>query len=65
MSVVQAIADRLRKHHPSLSTRVEDDTITVEPVDEDGFAVWFREDDGSYIVGFDGWHEHFDSDEER
>jgi len=64
MSVVQTIADRLREHHPSLSTWVEGDTITVEPLDEDGFSVWLREQDGWFIVGFDGWHEHFDSEED-
>jgi len=64
MSVVQTIADRLREHHPSLSTRVEGDTITVEPLDEEGFPVWLREEGDSFVVGFDGWHEHFDSEED-
>ncbi len=64
MSDAQNIAERLRQHHPSLSTRVEGDTITVEPLDEDGFPVWLRKEDGSYVVGFDGWHEHFDSEED-
>jgi hypothetical protein len=65
MSFVQTIADRLREHHPSLLTRVEGDTFTVEPLDVDGFPVWLREEVGSYVVGFDdGWHEHFDSEED-
>ncbi len=64
MSVVQTIADRLREHHPALSTRVEGDTITVEPLDEQGFTVSLYAADGSYTVGFDGWHEHFDSEGE-
>jgi hypothetical protein len=65
MSVVQTIADRSRERHPTLLKRVEGDTITVERLDEDGFPVWLREEDGSYVVGFDGWHEHFDSEEGR
>jgi hypothetical protein len=64
MSVVQPIADRLLEHHPSFLTRVEGDTITVVPRDEDGFPVWLREEVGAYVVGFDGWHEHFDSEED-
>ena len=64
MNVVQTIAERLRERHPSFSTRVEGDTITVEPLDGDGFRVWLRENDGSYVVGFEGWHEHFASEEE-
>src|SRR5208337_912178 len=64
MGVGQTIADRLRDHHPSLPTRVEGDTITVEPRDEDGFTVWLSDVGGSYTVGFDGWHEEFDSEQE-
>jgi hypothetical protein len=64
MSVVQTIADRLRDNDPSLSTRVECDTITVEPRDQNGFPVWLSVEGGSYTVGFDGWHEEFDSEEE-
>ncbi len=64
MSVVQTIAEHLREHHPSLSTRVDSDSITVDPLDEDGFSVWLHERDGAFVVGFDGWHEHFDSEAE-
>ena len=64
MSAVQTIANRLKERHPSLSSLVEGDTIIIEPLDEDGFRVWLQADGGSYVVGFDGWHESFDSEEE-
>jgi hypothetical protein len=64
MSALQTIADRLREHHPSLFARMERNTITVEPRNEDGFTVWLCKEDSTYIVGFDGWHEHFDSEED-
>jgi hypothetical protein len=64
MSVIQTIAERLREHHPSLSTRLEGDTVIVDPLGADGFQVWLRAASGSFVVGFDGWHEHFDSEHE-
>jgi hypothetical protein len=64
MSVIETIADRLRHHYPSLPTRIEGCTITIEPCDKDGFSVWLCNEGGSYTVGFDGWHEEFDSEEQ-
>jgi hypothetical protein len=62
--LIQAIAERLREQHPSLSMRLEGDTIVVDPPDDRGFQVRLREEKGTVVVGFDGWHEHFESEQE-
>jgi hypothetical protein len=63
MGCIAKIVNRLRDH-PELSFRVERDTITVLPKDANGFEVWLQEANGSYVVGFDGWHEPFQTEEE-
>jgi hypothetical protein len=63
MSIIPTIMSRLRAH-PSLSARVEGNTVTVPPVDENGFAVWLQENGRLFVVGFDGWHETFYTEQE-
>jgi hypothetical protein len=64
MAIISEILERLRDRNPSLSVRVEGATLTVDPGIPEGFAVWFHDGGEKYTVGFDGWHEHFDSLEE-
>jgi hypothetical protein len=64
MSVIPRIADQLRDRHPSLPVRVERETLIVDPAGLGGFSVWFHDCGAKYIVGFDGWHEHFGSEQE-
>ena len=63
MSIIPQILDRLRDR-PSLPVRVEGDTLTVDPAGPESFSVWFHERGAGYVVGFDGWHEHFTSEGE-
>src|SRR5947209_331194 len=63
MSAVGRIAVRLRRH-PELVYRVTGGTITVSPPTAGGFSVSLTEGAGEWVVGFDGWHERFTSEEE-
>jgi len=40
------------------------DTITVEAADDDGFSVWLTEKKPGYTVGYDGWHDEFEDEED-
>ena len=61
MSIVAEIKNRLEKF-PGLTYAEDSDGISVTP--EGGFTVWVRDCGGSYIVGFEGWHEEFETMEE-
>lgn len=61
MNIVAEIEKRLKKY-PQLLPVVEANSISVEP--ENGFTVWATDNDGSYTVGFEGWHEEFSDSEE-
>lgn len=63
MSAIQQIIDRLRRR-ADLHYHVSGRTITVSPPSSRGFTVWLTEAPGEWTVGFDGWHEHFKSEEE-
>ncbi len=63
MSAVATIAQKVSKY-PQLQTIIEDRSITVTPLSVDGFPVSLFEKDSGYTVGFDGWHEEFDSEAE-
>lgn len=39
-------------------------TIKVESGTDDGFCIWLTENQSGYTVGFDGWHEEFEDEEE-
>lgn len=61
MSAIQEIQEKLNKY-PGLGFELESNSISVLP--ENGFTVWLTENESSYTVGYDGWHEDFDSKEE-
>jgi len=64
MNLLDEIEQRLRRY-PQATYERNDNSITVEPLDSDGFEVSI-EDHGqhNYTICFNGWHENFDSDEE-
>ena len=63
MSAIQRIKDRLQLR-PEWSYRVTGQTITVDPPSTHGFAVSLTEGASEWVVSFDGWHEHFASEDE-
>ncbi len=63
MSAIEVIREKLKKY-PQLNYQIEDNTITVEPVSLGGFAVCLIENNPGFTVGFDGWHEEFESQDE-
>jgi len=64
MNLLDEIEQRLRKY-PQARYERNDNSITVEPLDSDGFEVSIQ-DHGqhNYTICFNGWHETFASDEE-
>lgn len=62
MSAIACIVEKLKKY-PELSYKLEINAVTVESTDRDGFAVWLSVRDAGYTVGFEGWHEEFESEE--
>jgi hypothetical protein len=63
MSVIEKIVNKLRKYPSSRYSRVGN-TITVEATDGDGFSVWLTEKKPGYTVGYDGWHDEFEDEED-
>ena len=63
MSAIDKIKDKLKKY-PQLSCQINDNKIYVEPSSPAGFTVWLTENNPGYTVGFDGWHEEFDNEDE-
>lgn len=61
MSAIQELKEKLDKY-PQLKYDLEGSSISVLP--ENGFTVWLSENEQSYTVGYDGWHEEFSSKEE-
>jgi hypothetical protein len=62
MNPLAEIKTRLEKY-PDLEVTEDARSITVKPIDNDGFEVWFSDDENEYTVGFEGWHQHFDKTE--
>jgi hypothetical protein len=59
--------ERIRRklvRHPSIRFTIDGGTVNVHPSSEDGFNVWLSENNSSYTVAFDGWHEEFTDMEE-
>jgi hypothetical protein len=44
--------------------RIDGEYLTVESSSPDGFSVWIIDDGHEWTVGFDGWHQHFDTESE-
>jgi hypothetical protein len=63
MSAIERIKERLQRY-PQFVYRVSAGKIVVEPPTPDGFTVSLTEGVGEWLVEFDGWHEHFTSEEE-
>ncbi len=63
MTAIEKIENKLRKY-PSARYSVSGDTITVVAASNDGFSVWLTEKKPGYTVGYDGWHDEFDDEED-
>lgn len=63
MTAIEKIEAKLSKY-PSLRYSTDGSTITVEAPTGDGFSVWLTDQNPGYTVGFDGWHEEFEDEEE-
>ena len=59
MSAIDQIKEKLKKYS-ELNYQLEGNTLSITPLDTNGFRVWLAEDDACYTVGFDGWHEEFE-----
>ncbi len=60
MNVLDRVRERLRTKHPDLRFTDANGTIVVHAPAPGGFDVSISAD---LVVGFDGWHEHFDTPE--
>ena len=60
MSVLDKVRDGLKTKHADLRYTEADGTIVVHAPAPNGFDVSISED---LVVGYDGWHEHFDTPE--
>ncbi|MHB1423131.1 MAG: hypothetical protein ACYC3I_08045 [Gemmataceae bacterium] len=63
MSAIERIMEKLQRL-PDLNYQVASGTITVDPSTAQGFVVSLTESNGEYSVRYEGWHEHFASEEE-
>lgn len=59
---IQKVIEKLREY-PEVTYSTTDDSITVNPRDENGFLVSLGVGPRDIIVSSDFWHEHFDNDE--
>jgi len=63
MSAIDKIKERLKKY-PQLKYQIEDKTISIDSKSSKGFTVWLTENNPGFTVGFDGWHEEFEHEDE-
>jgi hypothetical protein len=57
--IKEALAD-----YPDVIVRIENDYVTIDPVEQSGFPITVSWDGKEYMLGFGGWHNHFpDGDE--
>lgn len=61
MNIITDIKERLQKY-PDLSIAEDSHSISVTP--QDGFTVWATDNEGSYTIGLEGWHEEFEKMED-
>ena len=52
------------QNQPNLVRRLEKENLTVELSSSGGYIAWITKDRNEWTVGFDGWHDHFDSEAE-
>jgi len=62
MNPFHEIKTKLEKY-PDVTIEEKESHICALAETEDGFDVWFTEDEREYTVGFSCWHEHFDKNE--
>ncbi|MHC4118413.1 MAG: hypothetical protein ACYSWO_13005 [Planctomycetota bacterium] len=63
MKIIERIKERLRQY-PQLTWKTEGGGISVARPNDDGFSVWLDVNKASFTVGFDGWHEEFEDENE-
>ena len=63
MTAIEKIESKLNKY-PIARYSVDGNTITVEAIDSNGFSVWLTDKKPGYTVGYDGWHDEFDDEDE-
>jgi len=63
MRAIDKIKERLKKY-PQLEYQIEDNSISVDSTSSQGFTVWLTENNPGFTVGFDGWHEEFEHEDE-
>ncbi len=63
-ATIQKIIDKLQKYPDATYTHA-DDVLTVDPLDNHGFAVTISIEANELIVSADLWHEHFEAGEEE
>jgi hypothetical protein len=61
-TLIERIKDKLAKH-PRCKYAATTTSLETEPADG-GFSVGVRIGNSAIVVNFDGWHEHFASDED-
>jgi hypothetical protein len=60
MSAIAEIIDRIRKY-PSLDYTADENSISIQPADAQGFPVELLQHSWGYAVYFGEWHEEFKS----
>jgi hypothetical protein len=63
MSALEKIKAKLAKH-PHVTAEYQGGSIVVPASSPKGFDVTFVSEHTAYLVSFDGWHEHFMSEDE-
>lgn len=63
VTTIEKIAERLATY-PGLKYAIAGRTITVDAPTPNGFALALSEDSNEWTVEFDGWHGHFESEDE-
>lgn len=63
MDPIAKIRNKLEQD-PRVRLETTDTAVTVSMRDGSGFPVRFEGVDGEYRVFFDGWHEHFEDEDE-
>jgi hypothetical protein len=62
MNALVRIKEKLALH-PEIRYTEERSRIEVQPADSTGFAVGLSEEGSEIVVNFEGWHEHFTSED--
>ena len=63
MNPIDELVQQLAKH-PELTYKATATSVTIDAPTAEGFQVRLSASRHEYVVGFDGWHEHFTSAEE-